>query len=184
MLPHLAVGSLLLASTTNRRPAMLVDAVHHGLFRQVHEAHAVVEGLAVEKVELLLVAQHLQRWLAQHREIQRWPLHRGQRKHHLVCQRGFATTGLASGQVERELRQTAARHLVQPGYACGQAVDGYFGHHGFVSCALGLFNEVSGGPQEVRSRRSVREPPIRLVSNPWKVCRKVSAAAAASSLLR
>jgi hypothetical protein len=86
----------------------------------------------VEEVELLLVAQHLQRRLAEHGEVQRRALGRGQREHDLVRQRGLAAAGLAGDQVERELRQAAAEHLVQAGHAGGQAVDGRFAARGGV----------------------------------------------------
>jgi hypothetical protein len=54
-------------------PERLVEVAGHRVFGQVDEAHALVDGFAVEEVELLLVAQHLQRRLAQHGEVERRP---------------------------------------------------------------------------------------------------------------
>ena len=113
----------------------LVEVAAHGVLGQADEAHAVVDGLGFEEVELLLVAQHLQRRLAQHSEIDRGALWRGQREHDLVRQRGLAAARLAGDEVERELRQAAAEHLVQARHAGGQAVDDRFGGHDEVSCA-------------------------------------------------
>jgi hypothetical protein len=76
-------------------------AQHHpqvacdGLVRQIDEANGVVHLVAVEERKLLLIAQHLQRWLAQDGEIQGRPFERGQREHHLVREGGFAAAGRA-----------------------------------------------------------------------------------------
>ena len=119
----------------------LVEVARQGVVRQVDEANRAVDRLAVEEIELLLVAQHLQRRLAQHREVQRGALRRRQREHHLVRQRRLAAAGRARDEVERELRQSAAEHLVQARHAGGQAVDRHFGGHGEVSCAGGPLEE-------------------------------------------
>jgi len=111
-----------------------VEVAGHGVFGQADEAHAAVDGLGFEEVELLLIAQHLQRWLAKHGEVDRRALRGGQGEHDLVRQRGLAAARLAGDQIERELRQAAAKHLVEARHAGGQAVDGRFGGHEEVSC--------------------------------------------------
>ena len=113
----------------------LLEVTGGGLLRQVDEPDAAVDLAAVEKLELLLVAQHLQRGFAQYREIQGGTLGRGQREHELVRQRGLAAAGRPGDDVERELRQPAAEHLVQSGHPGFQAFDGcFFGIHG--DCVL------------------------------------------------
>ena len=101
----------------------------HRVLGQADEAHAVVDRCAVKKLELLLVAQHLERRLAQHREIECRPLGRGQRKHDLVRERGLAAARKPGDQVERELGQATAQQLIQAKYTGGQLVDLDFGVH-------------------------------------------------------
>ena len=83
-------AGLCAVTSSTMRSQHPVEVAGHGVVGQVDEAHAVVDGLAVEEVELLLVAQHLQRRLAQHGEVERRALRRGQREHDLVRQRGLA----------------------------------------------------------------------------------------------
>ena len=153
--PCASTSATMRCSTRSRSPATRV-------VRQIDEADGVVDRLAVEEVELLLVAQHLQRRLAKHGEIERRALRRRQCEHHLVRQRGLAATGRPCDEVERELRQSTAKHFVQAGHAGGQAVDRHFVGHGDVSCAGGPLEE---GAHTERSNRSVSEGPTKVASN-------------------
>ena len=119
-----------------------VQVTGQRFFGQVDKAHPAVNRLGIEKIELLLVTQHLQRWLAQHGEVQRRPLRRGQREHDLVRQGGFAAARRAGQQIERKL---------------GQPDGDFAAAHRDMSCA-GLPLEIGG--QTVRNKRSVSEGPI------------------------
>ncbi len=83
-------------------------------------------------------------------------------------------------EVERELRQATAEHLVQARHASGQAIDGYLRCHGDMSCAGGPLKECS---HTERSNFSVREGPIRLARISWNVCKTALPPAAASAPL-
>src|SRR5690606_4161965 len=100
----------------------------------------VVNGSAdepvVEELELLLVAQHLDGWLAQDREMQRRPLDRRVREHDLRAQRGLAGARIARDQVERVDRHTTAQDLVQPRNTGSDPLDRYIAptHRGAAPC--------------------------------------------------
>lgn len=112
------------------------DALQHHVqitlehfLRQVDQMDRTVDRRVIEEIELLLVAQHLQRRLAQHRQIQSRALRCRHREHHLMSERGLAAAGRPRNEVERELRQAAAQHFVQARHAGRQAIDFHFGDH-------------------------------------------------------
>ena len=82
----------------------LVEIARQHAVGEIDEPDRFVDQAVVEKVILLLIAQHLQRWLAQHSEIKRGALDRRQREHHLVRKRRLAASRSAGDQVERKLR--------------------------------------------------------------------------------
>src|SRR5688572_23686745 len=94
----------------------LVEIARRDVVRKVDEMDRSVDQLAVEEIELLLIAQHLQRRLTQHCEIERRALRRRQCEHYLVRQRGLTATGRPSDEVEREFRQPPPQHFVQARY--------------------------------------------------------------------
>src|SRR6185437_6622375 len=57
--------------------------------------------------------QHLDRRLAQDRDVERGALGAGGREHHLVRQRGLAAAGAAGDEVERKLGQPATENIVE-----------------------------------------------------------------------
>ena len=73
----------------------------------------------VEEVHLLLVAQHLDRRLAEHGEVEGGPLRGGVREHDLMRQRGLARPRRAGDQVEGVLGQPAAEDFIEAGDAGG-----------------------------------------------------------------
>ena len=87
------------------------------LFRQIDEMNDVVHLRHVEEGELLLIAQHLERRLSQHREVHGGPLCRRVGEHELVGERGLSRPHFAENDVERILRPAAAKDVVQLGDA-------------------------------------------------------------------
>ena len=77
-----------------------VELASQSILGQVDETNRSIDGFSAEERKLLLVAQHLQRRLAQHGEVDCGPLWRGQRKHDLVRQRGLAATRQAGDEIE------------------------------------------------------------------------------------
>src|SRR5260370_1034120 len=71
----------------------------------------------VEEGESLLVAQHLQGWLADNREVQGGAFWGGQREHDLLRKCGLARAWRTRDQVEAVFRNPAAKNLVQPAHA-------------------------------------------------------------------
>ena len=112
-----------------------IEVIGQRFVGQINEAHRVVDHLDVEKRELLLMAQHFQRWLRQHRQVERGSLRRGDGKHDLMRQRRFSAARLARNQVERKFRQSAAEDIVQSRHAGRQRMNGHVASHGEVSCA-------------------------------------------------
>src|SRR5471032_30194 len=141
-------------------PQYLVQVARQGVVGQVDITNRPVDGGVVEKIELLLVAQHLQRRLTEHGKEQRRALRRGQGEHHLVREGGFAAAWRAGDQVERKLRQATAQDLVQSWHTRGQTVDSHFGAHGEISCEEVSLEE---GCHTPTSRRAVSEGPISVV---------------------
>jgi predicted GIY-YIG superfamily endonuclease len=88
----------------------------------------------LEEGELLLVAQHLQRRLAQHGEEQGAPFGRRMGEHDLVRQRRLAAAGRAGDQGKREFGQAAAaKKNIEPGDASTEFPQSYFFAHCFCS---------------------------------------------------
>ena len=69
--------------------------------------------LGVEERHLLLITQHLERGLTDHREVERRALGSGVGERELVNQGGLAGARRTGHQVERILGQTTTEHLVQ-----------------------------------------------------------------------
>src|SRR5450830_1325280 len=158
----------------------LVQVTGQGVVGQVDIANRLVNRFVVEKFELLLIAQHLQRRLTEDGKKQRRTLRRSQGKHHLVRQGSFATPWRAGDQVERKLRQASAQDLVQSWHTSGQTVDSHFGIHDEVSCAGVSLKELS---QTGCNRRTDREDPMNEISSSFKVFSKSSPYAVAVSLV-
>ena len=141
-------------------PQHLVQVPGQGIVGQVDVTDRLVDRFAVEKVELLLITQHLQWRFTQDGKEQRRAFRRCQGKHHLVGQRGLAATRRAGNQIERKFRQSSTQHLVQSRHAGGQTVDSHFGAHGEFSCEGVSLKEGSHTP---RSKLAVSEGPISVV---------------------
>ncbi len=75
---------------------------------QINEAHRRPNELGPEEAKLALVANHLERRLAEDREIQRRPLDGRVVKDDLLRQRGLPRARAAGDKIEREFRQAAA----------------------------------------------------------------------------
>lgn len=111
------------STTTNERrvyPLHLRDDCFQRLFEalenrltQVDEMDAVIDFGEIEERELLLVTQHLQRWLPDDREIQRRSFRRRIRKQDLMTKRGLPGSRVARNQVERVLGKSAAENVVE-----------------------------------------------------------------------
>src|SRR5471030_2345884 len=106
-----------------------VEIALEQISREVDELDRLVDLADVEEWELLLVAQHLQRRFAEHREKQRAPFRRGQREHDLVRHRRLAAAGRAGQQVEGKLRDTATEQVIQAANSSGQALYSYLVSH-------------------------------------------------------
>jgi hypothetical protein len=87
------------------------------LVAQVHEVHIRADAGQIEEAELLLVAQHLERGLAQQCDEESGPRGGGVGEQQLHRQRRLARAGAARDQVERQRRQAATEDVVQPGDA-------------------------------------------------------------------
>ncbi len=100
------------------------DAVQHhprasvqDLVRQIDEVDAAADLTDVEETHLLLVAEHLDGWLAEQRDVDRRALGGGVGEHDLVGQGRLPSPGRAGDQVEGVLGQPAAQHLVKARHA-------------------------------------------------------------------
>ncbi len=103
------------------------------LLRQVDEPHRRVHLRHVEEVELLLIAEHLERWFAEHGEEERGPIGARHREHDLLHQRGLAGSRRAGNDIERELGHAATQDSIESRDACRQATDRDFIAHVMVS---------------------------------------------------
>jgi hypothetical protein len=90
------------------------------ILAQVDEADRPVHPIQIEELVLLLVAQHLQRWLADNGEVDGVGLRTGQPEHDVLRQRGLARAGCAGNEIEGELRQAPAQNLVESGYVSAE----------------------------------------------------------------
>ncbi len=79
---------------------------------QVDELDHVPHFGRVEEAQLLLIAEHFERRLAEHAEVKRRARSGRRGKHDLMDQSRLARTGRAGDQVERIFRHPAAQHLV------------------------------------------------------------------------
>ena len=95
----------------------LVQIQFHDGFSQVQELHRRAHSGDVEEVELLLVAQQLERRLAHERDEQPGGLDRRVLEQDLHRHRGLARSGRADDHVEGKLRHAAAQHFVQARHA-------------------------------------------------------------------
>ena len=84
---------------------------------------AVVDFARVEEGELLLVAQHLERRLAEDGEVERGLLARGIGEDDLMRERGLAGARLAHDDVEGVLGDAAAEDQIELVNAGGQLAD-------------------------------------------------------------
>jgi len=103
-----------------------------GFLAQVHETDGGPNLCSVEERELLLIAHHLHRRLAEHREVERRVFLRRVREQELLHERGLAGARSAGDEVERELAEAATKHLIEPRHAGGDVPDErmFRGDHG------------------------------------------------------
>ena len=87
---------------------------------EIDETYRLVHTGHIEKRELLLIAQHLEGWFADHAEIQGRTIVAGQGEHDLLRERGLPGAGRTGDQIEGEFRQAPADHLVKPRHARGE----------------------------------------------------------------
>jgi len=93
-----------------------LEAALQGFFIEVDEADELGDLVAVEERELLLIAQHLEGRLAQHREEEHPAPGGAAGEGDLVRQGRLARPGAAGDQVERVLGEPASDHGVKPGH--------------------------------------------------------------------
>src|SRR5512141_793686 len=84
-------------------------------FTQVYEPDRLIDLFEIEEGKLLLVSQHLYRWLAEHREIDRAPVRTCQREHDLMRKRCLARTRRSGNEVEGKVGQSASKKRIEPG---------------------------------------------------------------------
>ena len=104
---------------------LLHDGVQHlrqptvqRLLTEVDEAHRPVADFGgVEEGVLLLVAKHLDGRLADDAEVHGLSLRARVREHDLMTERRLAAPRAAGDQIERELRNATAQHLVEARHA-------------------------------------------------------------------
>src|SRR5947199_353886 len=92
------------------------------LSREIDEANRAADLRRIEEAELLLVPEHLDRRLAERREVQRGTLGRRVREEELMDERRLSGAGLAGHDVERIFGKASAEHLIQPGNARGEVL--------------------------------------------------------------
>jgi hypothetical protein len=92
---------------------------------EVDEADCAVEFGLVEERELLLVAQHLDSWLAQNSEVQRRPIGSGVDENELMRKRCLAASRGSRDDVERVLGETATEDFIQARQAGSHLLNGY-----------------------------------------------------------
>ena len=136
------------------------------LLAEVDEANRAVADLGgVEEGVLLLVAQHLDGRLADDAEVHGLSLGARVREHDLMRQRRLAAPRAAGDQIERELRNPAAQHLVEARHAGGQLANRNAVAHFLVS--LGAVSSIVG--QALRSTWIVSRSPMKVVMSSRKV---------------
>ncbi len=140
----------------------LVEPAVQRLLRQVDEPHRRIHLRHVEELELLLIAQHLERRLAEDGEEQGRPFGSRQREHDLLHERGLAGSGCPRDEIERELRNAAAQDGIEPGNARRQATNGNLRGHLVVSSVV-LPAKSSG--HVLRKRLVVKPSPMKDDSN-------------------
>ena len=89
-----------------------------GRFRgQIDEAHRRRNARRIKERELALVADHLDRRLAEHREVQRRAFGRGVREQHLLNERRLAGAGRSGDHIKGILTKAAPHDGVESGNA-------------------------------------------------------------------
>ena len=130
-------GGVDLSTSRTMRLQHLAQVLLQHLLAQVDEADVPVHLVRVEEAHLLLVAQHLEGRLAQHREVEGRSLGGGVGEHDLVGQGGLARAGRPGDQVEGVLGETAAQHLVQSRYSSREPLNVHLWSHAHSSNSFG-----------------------------------------------
>jgi hypothetical protein len=142
------------------------QAAFEEVFPEVDESNAVIDLIGVEEGELLLIAEHLERRLAENREIDRRPLLGGIGEHDLVREGRLAATRPARQQVEGELGQAPAQYTVEPLDSRGElGDDDRFVAHG-LSPEGGSLGSASG--QALCRSFQVKASPMNVDNRPMK----------------
>ena len=157
-------------STTTMRRVRPLELLHDGLqhlrhpaverlLTEVDEANRAVADLGgVEEGVLLLIAKHLDGRLADDAEVHGLSLGARVREHDLVAERRLAAPRAAGDQVEGELRNPAAQHLVEARHAGGQFANRNAVAHFGVS--VGAVSSIVG--QALRRTWTVNRSPMKV----------------------
>src|SRR6266852_253106 len=152
---------------------------------EVDEADRAVHLGLIEELELLLIAQHLDGRLAQHREVEYRVVWAGVGEDDLMRQRGLAATGSAGDDVEGVLGQAAAEDFIEARHAGGQSPNG----HSFLSLRahetasiLQGYSANNASGQASPTRRTVRGAPMKVTSSPSRWAMIATAASVAPLL--
>ena len=100
-----------------------VEVAARRLRGQVDEPHRRGNARRIEEIELRLVAEHLDRRFAEHREIERRPFTRRVGEQNLLHERRLSRPWRARDEVERKLAQAAAEDSVEARHARGDVAD-------------------------------------------------------------
>ena len=114
----------------------LVQRSTDEVLAEIDEADRLIHPFHIEECVLLLIAQHLQRRLADNRKVDGFGLRTGESKHDLLRERGLARAGCAGNEIEGELRQAPAQNLVESWHARGELSNRNLVGHACVPSAL------------------------------------------------
>ena len=102
----------------------------------MHKADAAPNLRGIKKGVLLLIAQHLDRRLAQDADVQSGALRAGIGKDDLMRKGRLAAAGSSGQEVEGILGNAAAKYVIKTGNARGNSADGDFVTHDFLLTGL------------------------------------------------
>src|SRR6185437_5677767 len=90
-----------------------IEVLRERLLSEVHKVNARVHAFDVEERKLLLIAEHLNGWFAQHGEVDGGTLRGRKCEHDLVGEGCFPRPGVAGEQDEREFGEATAKHFIE-----------------------------------------------------------------------
>ena len=130
-----------------------VEVATHHLFTEINEVDGGAGETGIEKTELLLISQHLDRWLAQDREIDGGSFRGCVGEYDLMRERCLARARTTRNKIEGEFGKSTAEHRVESWYSGDEILNKC---RLVFHCALALLFSCSPsyeGPGRVRSIR-------------------------------